>query len=90
LILADEPTGHLDTESGVEVMGIIQDLNRGQGITVLIVTHDPFIARHTRRIIRIQDGRIVDDSRVAEPLIAGESERPTGMGIEEALVGAGT
>ncbi|MDX1600322.1 MAG: ABC transporter ATP-binding protein [Anaerolineales bacterium] len=82
IILADEPTGNLDTESGVEVMRILQDLNQEQNITVLIVTHDPFIAHHTQRIIRLQDGEIVDDSEVQEPLVAGEAERPP-----EAFVG---
>lgn len=84
IILADEPTGNLDTESGVEVMRILQDLNQEQNITVLIVTHDPYIAHHTQRIIRLQDGEIVDDSKVEEQLVAGEAERPP-----EAFVGRG-
>lgn len=58
IVLADEPTGNLDSRSGVEVMHILQDLNR-QGITVVIVTHDANVARHARRIIHLADGRVV-------------------------------
>ncbi|MBU7006169.1 ABC transporter ATP-binding protein [Phosphitispora fastidiosa] len=64
VILADEPTGNLDSRSGVEVMEIIGDLNK-KGKTVIIITHDMEIARQARRIIRIQDGRIVNDEEVA-------------------------
>ncbi|MCB1753754.1 MAG: ABC transporter ATP-binding protein, partial [Gammaproteobacteria bacterium] len=77
IILADEPTGNLDTKSGVEVMQILQRLNREQGITILFVTHDPWIARHTRRVIMLADGLIVRDEAIADPLVAGESERPS-------------
>jgi len=83
IILADEPTGNLDSKSGIEIMGILQSLNREAGITVLIVTHDPFIARHTQRVIRLQDGRIVVDEAVAHPLRAGETERPSEVSLEE-------
>lgn len=64
LILADEPTGSLDTESGDEVMGLLEDINREHRRTILIVTHDPKIARRTRRILTMADGKIVDDHRV--------------------------
>jgi putative ABC transport system ATP-binding protein len=77
MILADEPTGNLDSRSGTEVMQIFQRLNREQGITVVFVTHDPWIARHTERIIMLRDGVIVADRAVAKPLIAGEAERPS-------------
>ncbi|MCA9905878.1 MAG: macrolide ABC transporter ATP-binding protein, partial [Anaerolineae bacterium] len=77
IILADEPTGNLDSKSGTEVMQIFQRLNREQGITTVFVTHDPWIARHTQRVIMIRDGQIVADQSVAEPLVAGESERPS-------------
>ncbi|MGA9192441.1 MAG: ABC transporter ATP-binding protein [Anaerolineales bacterium] len=83
IIFADEPTGNLDTKSGVEVMKLLQDLNTQQSITILIVTHDPFIARHTGRIIRIQDGLMVGDDVVDKPLKAGESARPSEMKLHE-------
>ena len=83
IILADEPTGNLDSKSGIEIIEILQGLNRSEGITVLLVSHDPFIARHTDRIIRLQDGRIVADERVHHPLVAGESQRPSELDLEE-------
>jgi putative ABC transport system ATP-binding protein len=70
IILADEPTGNLDSKSGAEIMGIFQRLNRERGITVVFVTHDPRIAAHTRRIIRLSDGQMVGDEAVAEPIMA--------------------
>ena len=72
LILADEPTGNLDSKSGAEIMRIFQDLNELQGITVVFVTHEPDIAEHTRRIIRLQDGHIISDNPVKHPRRAGE------------------
>ncbi len=77
MILADEPTGNLDSRSGTEVMQIFQGLNREQGITIVFVTHDPWIARHTNRVIMLRDGKIVADRAVKDPLTAGESERPS-------------
>ena len=77
MILADEPTGNLDSRSGSEVMQIFQGLNREQGITVIFVTHDPWIARHTNRVVMLRDGKVVSDAQVAEPLVAGEAERPS-------------
>jgi putative ABC transport system ATP-binding protein len=61
IILADEPTGNLDSRSGEEIMAIFRQLNRERGITVVFVTHDPDIAAHTPRVIRLHDGRIVED-----------------------------
>jgi putative ABC transport system ATP-binding protein len=72
IILADEPTGNLDSKSGAEIMAIFQRLNEEQGITIVFVTHEPEIAQHTRRIVRIADGRIVEDRPVREPRKAGE------------------
>jgi len=77
IILADEPTGNLDSKSGSEVMAIFQRLNSEEGITILFVTHDPWIARHTRRIITLADGVIVRDEIVPQPLVAGETSRPS-------------
>lgn len=81
IILADEPTGNLDSKSGTEVMQIFQRLNREEGITVIFVTHDPWIARHTNRVVTLSDGRIVADEEVPQPLVAGESERPSDMAL---------
>jgi putative ABC transport system ATP-binding protein len=64
IILADEPTGNLDTRSGKEIMTIFHQLNEERGITVVFVTHDPGIAQETRRIIRIRDGLVESDEAV--------------------------
>ncbi len=63
LILADEPTGNLDSQSGLEVMGILQELN-DQGKTIVLVTHDAEVARVASRLIRIVDGQITEDSPI--------------------------
>jgi putative ABC transport system ATP-binding protein len=70
IILADEPTGNLDSQSGAEVMAILQGLNQQRGITVVLVTHDEHIAHHTRRILRLYDGQITSNEVVDEPLLA--------------------
>jgi putative ABC transport system ATP-binding protein len=87
IILADEPTGNLDSKSGAEIMAIFQRLNEEQGITIIFVTHEPEIAQHTRRIVRIADGRIVEDRPVREPRKAGE--RAYGVRVRD-LVNSGT
>jgi putative ABC transport system ATP-binding protein len=66
LILADEPTGALDTRTGIEIMSVFQRLNRG-GMTVVVVTHEPDVARFAKRIVRFQDGRIMSDEAIAAP-----------------------
>jgi len=66
LILADEPTGNLDTRTSVEVMAILQDLNR-QGITVVLVTHEADISQFASRVITFRDGRVLRDDIVAAP-----------------------
>lgn len=62
LLLADEPTGALDTRTGLEIMALFQKLN-GTGITVVLVTHEPEVARFAERILRFRDGRLVSDER---------------------------
>jgi putative ABC transport system ATP-binding protein len=69
LILADEPTGALDSRSGLSVLALFQALNRA-GRTILMVTHDEHVANHARRILRLQDGSLVADDRVVDPLDA--------------------
>ncbi len=71
LILADEPTGNLDSKAGAEIMGIFQRLNRERGITVVLVTHEPTVAMHTQRIIHLKDGLIISEEVVDHPLEAG-------------------
>lgn len=77
IILADEPTGNLDSTSGVEIMQVLQQLNQQNGITIICVTHDPWIARHCHRVIRLTDGLVVGDEIVEDPLVAGKSARPS-------------
>ncbi len=69
LLLADEPTGNLDTQTSCEIMGIFQVLN-DQGMTVVMVTHELDIARYTKRIVVMRDGRIVTDTPVHDRLTA--------------------
>ena len=61
LLLADEPTGNLDTQTSRDIMEVFTRLNREQGITVLLVTHEPDIAQYARRLIKFRDGRVVYD-----------------------------
>lgn len=68
LILADEPTGSLDSEAGRELMQLLKDLNREQGTTFLVVTHDPAVARQTDRVLVMEDGRIVRVDEIGSPL----------------------
>lgn len=71
LILADEPTGNLDTRSSEEIMALFQSLNR-EGRTIIIVTHEQDISRHARRLIRLRDGRIQSDETVRDILDANQ------------------
>ncbi len=66
LLLADEPTGNLDSETGQAIMAIFQALNRA-GLTIVMVTHDDELAHHTSRILRVRDGKIERDEKVKEP-----------------------
>jgi len=72
LLLADEPTGNLDSRTSVEIMEILQDLNDKHGLTVVIVTHEPDIARYAKRAIEFRDGRLRKDVAVHDRLIATE------------------
>lgn len=71
ILLADEPTGALDSKTGVEIMDLFQSLHKDSGQTVILVTHDSYVARHTDRIIKISDGRIVSDEVNHNPIKAG-------------------
>ncbi len=73
IILADEPTGNLDSRTGLEIIGLFQQLNREQKITVVYVTHSAETAEYTDRIVRISDGRIVEDRPVDSPRIATQA-----------------
>ena len=68
LILADEPTGALDSQSGEELLTLLAELNRSVGTTIVVVTHDRRVAQATSRILRMRDGQVVDDHRVDDPL----------------------
>lgn len=69
LLLADEPTGNLDSQTSIEIMGVFQKLN-DQGITIVMVTHELDIARYTKRMVILRDGKIVTDEMVRDRLIA--------------------
>jgi len=79
VLLADEPTGNLDTRSGTQLMGLFQELN-SRGRTVIVVTHDPEVAQYCERVVRLRDGRVVSDERVPHP--ASADERLLEMGEE--------
>jgi putative ABC transport system ATP-binding protein len=66
LILADEPTGNLDTRTSIEILEVFRGLNRSQGITILLVTHEPDIASFARRVITFRDGRVISDAPAAQ------------------------
>jgi ABC-type lipoprotein export system ATPase subunit len=62
LLLADEPTGNLDSRRSEEILRMFQDLNKSEGLTIVLVTHDPVVGQHAGRIIRIKDGLLEPDS----------------------------
>jgi ABC-type lipoprotein export system ATPase subunit len=68
LVLADEPTGSLDSSAGRAIMQLIRDLNREQGITFVVVTHDPAVARQTNRVIVMDDGKIAREDLIGSPI----------------------
>ncbi len=73
IIFADEPTGNLDSKSGTQIMEILQHLNN-EGNTIVMVTHETYTSEHAKRIIKIMDGKIVDDYLVAKRRIAKDGE----------------
>jgi len=83
ILLADEPTGQLDSHTSAEIMGIFQQLNRTHGITIIVVTHSDEVATFAGRVITFRDGRIVNDSRKqaspADAAEAADSHVPIGV-----------
>jgi putative ABC transport system ATP-binding protein len=75
VVLADEPTGNLDSQRSHEIMGLLLALNRDHGITVLMVTHEPDMAAYARRMVHFVDGRIARDEANATPVT--EAPAPT-------------
>src|SRR5206468_6865185 len=75
LILADEPTGNLDSRTSVEVMEVFQRLNREQGITLILVTHEPDIAQYAKRVVIFKDGKISRDYEIENQRNAAEELR---------------
>ena len=78
IVLADEPTGNLDSRSGIEVMALLQRLNAA-GITVVVVTHDANVARHGQRVIELRDGEVVRDEQIADRFDAATELVQLGM-----------
>jgi putative ABC transport system ATP-binding protein len=78
ILFGDEPTGNLDSRTGREILAILQQLNE-RGMTIVMVTHDEDVAEHSHRIVRLRDGVLESDERVARPLLA---MRPEGGGGE--------
>jgi len=72
IILADEPTGNLDSETGAEIVGLLQALNAQQGITIVLVTHEANIARYAARVIVFKDGLVIEDRPVVDRVLAGK------------------
>jgi putative ABC transport system ATP-binding protein len=83
LLLADEPTGNLDSRTSIEIMALFQELN-DQGITILVVTHEPDIARYARRIVEMRDGHIIRDITIADRARATEDLKLLDAGNGEA------
>ena len=70
ILFADEPTGNLDSRTSIEVLRMFENFNRDEGITIMLVTHDPNIAAHARRVIRIRDGVLEDPRAAMSPTVA--------------------
>jgi len=84
LLFADEPTGNLDSHTSEEILQMFQQLNKEEGITIILVTHDASVARHARRVIQIRDGMIEDDS----PASASNTAPEVGHGSHSSPKGA--
>jgi len=90
LILADEPTGNLDSRTSLEIIALFQALNRGRQITVIYVTHETEIADHAGRIIQMRDGRIIADVLNESPLFAEDEIRRLHPGsVQHSLAAVG-
>jgi ABC-type lipoprotein export system ATPase subunit len=76
VLLADEPTGNLDSRTSEEVLAMFQKLNRQEGITIIMVTHDAQVARHTQRVVHIHDGMIVQPAATGEEAAARRGQEP--------------
>jgi putative ABC transport system ATP-binding protein len=85
LLLADEPTGNLDSRTTIEIMGLFQELNDA-GLTIVMVTHELDVAAYCRRVIVMRDGRVVSDVRNAERPVATDALRALDDAQREALI----
>jgi putative ABC transport system ATP-binding protein len=83
LLLADEPTGALDTKTGAEILAMFRQLNTEQGVTAVLVTHDPGVAAATNRVVRIQDGRITYDGPPTPEALAGSGHSYAAMSVAD-------
>jgi putative ABC transport system ATP-binding protein len=83
LLLADEPTGNLDSRTSIEIMALFQELN-DQGITILVVTHEPDIARYARRVVEMRDGHIIRDASIPDRASAAEDLKSLNAGNGDA------
>jgi ABC-type lipoprotein export system ATPase subunit len=89
LLLADEPTGALDSRTSEEILRLFQQLNAEEGITIILVTHDPNVADHAKRIVRIKDGLIENDSAASDQRSAKNGKVRLGLaGISQSVVAA--
>jgi putative ABC transport system ATP-binding protein len=82
IVLADEPTGNLDSRTSVEIMGIFQQLNN-RGITIIMVTHEPDIASYAKRNVVMRDGQVLDDRVVSQRLDAQKQLQNWSSGVTE-------